>query len=88
MIYIIQKNRYKYGESMPPTPGTDKAGKCPAVAGGGLGTGGIDWYIRLLLNDCNKTTHHTQLHQTFTKEKKKLVEKERQQNKAKYASIK
>ena len=38
------KNRYKYGESMPPTPGTDKAGKCPAVAGGGggLGTGGID----------------------------------------------
>ena len=35
MIYIIQKNRYKYGESMPPTPGTDKAGKCPAVAGGG-----------------------------------------------------
>ena len=37
MIYIIQKNRYKYGESMPPTPGTDKAGKCPAVAGGGGG---------------------------------------------------
>ena len=33
------------------------------------------------------TTHHTQLHETFTKEKK-LVEKERQQKKAKYASIK
>ena len=31
-----------------PTPGTDKAGECPAVAlegGGGLGTAGIDWCI-------------------------------------------
>ena len=32
-------------------------------------------------------THHTQLHKTITKEKK-LVEKETQQKKAKYASIK
>ena len=31
--------------------------------------------------------HNTQLHKTFTKIKK-LVEKERQQKKAKYASIK
>ena len=30
------------------------------------------------------TTHYTELHKTFTKEKKKLVEKERQQKKAKY----
>ena len=34
------------------------------------------------------TTHHTQLHKTFTKKKKKLVEKKRQQKKAKYTSIK
>ena len=34
------------------------------------------------------TTHHTQLHKTFTHTKKKLVEKEIQQKKAKYASIK
>ena len=72
----------------PPPPGLTRRANAPQLPGGGLGTGGIDWYIRLLLNDCNKTTHHTQLHQTFTKEKKKLVEKERQQNKAKYASIK
>ena len=32
-------------------------------------------------------TNHTELYKTFTKEKK-LVEKERQQKKAKYASIK
>ena len=32
-----------------PTPGTDKAGKCPQVArGGGLGPAGIDWCIILL----------------------------------------
>ena len=36
----------------------------------------------------SETTHHTQLYKTFTKGKKKLVEKERQQKKAKYASIK
>ena len=36
------------------------------------------------------TTHHTQLHKTFTKKKKKkkIVEKEIQQKKAKYAGIK
>ena len=35
------------------------------------------------------TTHHTKLHKTFTKKKeKKLVEKEIQQKKAKYAGIK
>ena len=30
-----------------PTPGTDKVGNCPAVAGGGrvLGTTGIDWCV-------------------------------------------
>ena len=32
-----------------PTPGTDKAGKCPQLArGGGLVPAGIDWCIRLL----------------------------------------
>ena len=41
----------------------------------------------MIINDSG-TTHHTQLHETFTKEEKKLVEKERQQKKAKYASIK
>ena len=48
--------------------------------------------LRLLINDYFKgsgTTHHTKLHKTFTKKrKKKLVEKEIQQKKAKYASIK
>ena len=47
--------------------------------------------LRLLINDHIKgsgTTHHTQLHKTHTHKKgKKLVEKERQQEKAKYTSI-
>ena len=46
-----------------------------------------------LINDCvyvkrSGTTHHTQLRKTFTHTQKKIVEKESQQKKAKYASIK
>ena len=40
-----------------------------------------------MLKGQGSQTTHMQLHKTFTKEKK-LVEKERQQKKAKYASIK
>ena len=48
--------------------------------------------LRLLINDYIKgsgTAHHTQLRiKTFTRTTKKLAEKERQQKKAKYTSIK
>ena len=73
-----------------PPPGLTRRANAPQLPEGGLGTGGIDSYIRLLLNDCNKTTHHTPHTATpnIHKRKKKLVEKERQQKKAKYASIK
>ena len=45
--------------------------------------------LRLLISDKGSgITHHTQLHKTHTHKKgKKLVEKERQQEKAKYTSI-
>ena len=48
--------------------------------------------LRLLINDYvyvkgSGTTHHTLLHKTFA-HTKKIVQKERQQKKAKYASIK
>ena len=33
-----------------PTPGTDKVGKCPAVAQGGGGGGGGDW-VQLEVTD-------------------------------------
>ena len=43
VIYIIRKNRYKYGESMPPPPGLTRRANAPQLpGGGGLGTGGID----------------------------------------------
>ena len=45
----------------------------------------------VLINDYIKgsgNTHHTQLHKHTQKNEKKLVEKERQHKKAKYASVK